>query len=157
VLESSPGLEVVEIGCPALHETLADHDLTLPTATLAPERDFGGQSFLRHVAAETPWTKHDGTGFERRETGMAAATAGLADARVIRPAAARSFTASPHNGELLFGFLLEGSATLNHAGAHALGPADAFVVPAGEAWGLSDASDDLSLLEVILPAGASRA
>ena len=52
VLESSPGLEVVELGCPALHETLADHGMDLPTATLAPDRDFGGQRFLRHVAAE---------------------------------------------------------------------------------------------------------
>ena len=30
VLESSPGLEVVEISAPALHETFADHDLKLP-------------------------------------------------------------------------------------------------------------------------------
>jgi quercetin dioxygenase-like cupin family protein len=157
VLESSPGLEVVEIGCPALHETLADHDMTLPTAVTEPGRDFGGQRFLRHVAAETPWTDHAGTGFERRETGMAQATAGLADARVIRPAGARDFTAPPHEGELLFGFLLEGSATLDHAGAHALRPADAFVIPAGEAWGLSAASEDLALLEVILPANASKA
>jgi uncharacterized protein YjlB len=157
VLESSAGFEVVEIGCPALHETLADHDMALPTATLAPDRDFGGQKFLRHVAADVPWTDHDATGFERRETGMAQATGGLADARVIRPAGANGFAAPPHTGELLFGFLLEGSATLRHAGAHALGPADAFVIPAGEAWGLSDASADLALLEVILPAGASRA
>jgi quercetin dioxygenase-like cupin family protein len=152
VLESSPGLEVVEIGCPALHETLADHDMTLPTAVTEPGRDFDGQRFLRHVAAETPWTDHAGTGFERRETGMAEATAGLADTRVIRPAAARGFTAPPHDGELLFAFLLEGLATLNHAGAHALGPADAFVIPAGEPWGVSDASDDFQLLEVVLPA-----
>jgi hypothetical protein len=76
---------------------------------------------------------------------------------VIRPAAARGFTAPPHDGELLFGFLLEGSAALDHGGAHALGPADAFVIPAGESWGLSDASDDLALLEVILPASASKA
>jgi hypothetical protein len=131
--------------------------MDLPTATRAPDRDFGGQRFLRHVAAETPWTDHCGTGFERRETGMAEATAGLADARVIRPAGAHGFAASPHNGEFLFGFLLEGSVTLDHAGVHALGPADAFVIPAGEPWGLSHASDDLALLEVILPAGASRA
>jgi len=154
VLESSEGLEVVEIGCPALHETLADHDMALPTATLAPDRDFGGQRFLHSVAAQTPWTAHGSTGFERRETGMAQATGGLADARVIRPAGARGFAARPHAGELLFGFLLEGSATLDHAGAHPLGPADAFVMPAGEAWGLSAASEDLELLEVILPASA---
>lgn len=156
VLESSDGFEVVEIGCPALHETLADHDMALPTATLAPARDFGGQRFLHSVAAETPWTAHGATGFERRETGMAGATQGLADVLVIRPAAARGFAVQPHQGELLFGFLLEGSAVLDRNGAHALGPADAFVIPAGEAWGLSEASADLALLEVILPADSSR-
>jgi len=152
VLESSDGFEVVEIGCPALHETLADHAMALPTATLAPDRDFAGQRFLHSVAADTPWTPHGDTGFEGRETGMAAATAGLADARVIRPAAARGFTAPPHTGELFFGFVLEGSATLDWAGAHALGPADAFVIPAGERWGLSEASEDLELFEVMLSA-----
>jgi mannose-6-phosphate isomerase-like protein (cupin superfamily) len=157
VLESSEGLEVVEIGCPALHETLADHDMALPTQVLARDRDFDGQRFLRSVAAETPWTAHGATGFERRETGMAAATDGLADVRVVRPAATRGFTASPHGGEFFFGFLLEGSVVLDRAGAHPLGPADAFVIPAGEAWGLSEASEDLALLEVILPADASRA
>ena len=45
--------------------------------------------------------------------------------------------------------------TLEHGGAHPLTAADAFVIPAGEAWGLSDASADLQLLEVMLPAGAS--
>ena len=156
VLESSAGFEVVEIGCPALHETLADHAMELPNATLAPDRDFGGQRFLHHVAAETPWTAHV-AGWQRRETGMAAATASLADARVIRPVGAAGLEAPPHDGEFFFGFLLAGSATLQHGGAHPLGPADAFVVPAGEAWGLSNASTDLELLEVILPAGASRA
>jgi len=157
VLESSPGLEVVELGCPALHETLADHGMSLPTGRLAPDRDFGGQRFLHAVAAKTPWTPHGATGFEARETGMAKATAGLADARVIRPAGASGFQAPAHDGELFFGFLLEGSATLDHGGeALALGPADAFVIPAGEAWGLSAATADLELLEVMLPAGGSR-
>jgi quercetin dioxygenase-like cupin family protein len=157
VLESSDGLEVVEIGCPALHETLADHGMELPTQVLAPGRDFGGQRFRHSVAAETPWTQHGATGFERRETGLADATGGLADVRVIRPATTRGLVAPPHGGELFFGFVLEGSVVLDHVGAHPLGPADAFVIPAGEAWGLSGASEDLALLEVILPAEASRA
>jgi quercetin dioxygenase-like cupin family protein len=155
VLESSDGFEVVEIGCPSLHETLADHAMTLPTQVVARDRDFGGQRFLHHVAAATPWTPHGGAGFERRETGMAEATRGLADARVIRPAGSRAFAAPAHDGEFFFGFLLEGSAVLESEGRHPLGPADAFVIPAGQAWGLSEASDDLALLEVLLPPGAS--
>ncbi len=149
VLESSPGLEVVELGCPALHETLADHDMALPTGRLDPARDFEGQRFLRHVAADTPWTP-DG-GFERQVTAMADATRGLAGASVLRPGAGREFAATAAR-ELQFGFVLEGSATLAHAGQHPLRPADAFVVPPAGEWGLSGASEDFQLLEVVLPA-----
>ncbi len=157
VLESSPGLEVVEIGCPALHETLADHDLVLPTGRLDPARDFEGQRFLLHVASDTLWTAHGDTGFERRDTGMKGATGGLAEVRVIRPASANAFAACGYDGELLFGFVLEGTAVLDHAGDHPLGRRDAFVIPPDRGWGLSQASSDFRLLEVMLPAGASEA
>ncbi len=150
VLESSPGFEVVEIGCPALHETLADHGMVLPTGRLLPERDFGGQVFLHHVAAGAPWVPHGG--FERRDTGMAEATGGIADAYVLRPAGSDHLASAAHDGELLFGFLLEGSAALERQGRHALGEGDAFVIPAGETWGLRDASRDLMLLQVVVPA-----
>src|SRR4051812_28042737 len=50
VLESSAGLEAVEITCPALHETLADHEMRLPNGRSDPARTFGGQRFLHHVA-----------------------------------------------------------------------------------------------------------
>lgn len=152
VLESSNGFEVVEIGCPALHETLADHDMELPTATLHHDRDFTGQRFLHSVAVDTPWAPLGATGFEVRESGIAEATRGLADVRVIRPASARGFAARPHSREFFFGFVLGGAVTLEHGGAHPLTGADAFVIPAGEAWGLSEASEDLELLEVVLPA-----
>ncbi len=151
VLESSSAFEVVEIGCPALHETLADHAMTLPTGCLDPDRDFGGQRFLHAIAAETAWTRSGFDGFEARETGMAAATGGLADVRTLRPAGETGFKAPPHDGELMFGFLLAGSATLGCRGEHVLGPADAFVVPAGGPWGMSGASTELELLLVELP------
>ena len=149
VLEASPGLEVVEIGCPALHETLADHDMALPTGRTLPDRDFSGQVFLRHIAAETGWTPEGDTGIERRDTGMAGATRGLADAVVLRGAGGRTLAVSPHRRELLFGFVLDGEAVLRRAGApYAVGRADAFVIPPGEAWSLEDASPNLALLRV---------
>ena len=156
VLESSDGLEVVEIGCPALHETLADHNMALPTGRHLPDRDFGGQIFLRHVAAHAPWVPLDGSGFEVRDTGMSVATGGLADARVLRPLRSRNYAAAPHSGEFLFGFLLEGSVTLHHAGVHALGRADAFVIPAHSEWQLEGGSSDLMILQVTLPAMKER-
>jgi quercetin dioxygenase-like cupin family protein len=149
VLESSPGLEVVELGCPALHETHADHDMALPTGRILPGRDFDGQVFLRHVAAETPWAVERDTGFQRRDTGMATATRGLADAVVLRPTGGRALMASPHDGELLFGFVLEGEASLAvPAATHPLERTDAFVIPPGEMWSLNDASPDFAVLRV---------
>ena len=143
VLESSAGLEVIEIGAPALHETFADHDMSLPTDSAQPDRRFGGQRFLRHQAAETPWTPFNGG--EAQETGMVGATGGLANVRTIRPGNATTMTFEPHAGELVFGFVLDGSAELNH---ERLGPADAFVIPPNEGWTLTGASDDFRLLHV---------
>jgi quercetin dioxygenase-like cupin family protein len=151
VLESSAGFEVVEIGCPALHETLADHEMELPNRCLAPERDFAGQRFLHHIAAETPWGPHGDSGFLRRDTGMAAASGGLADAYVLRPAEARRFAWPAHGGELLFGFVLEGQGVLDHDGDHTLGPTDAFVIPPDGAWAFTATRDDLHLLIATLP------
>lgn len=148
VLEASAGLEVVEIGCPALHETHADHEMALPTGQVLPGRDFSGQVFLRHVAAQAPWTPLDDGGFESQTTAMALSTRGRADVRVLRPAGGTRLDVRAHDRELLFGFILEGSAVLSRDGDHALGPADAFAIPAGEAWGLGNCAPDLSLLEV---------
>ncbi len=148
VLEASAGLEVVEIGCPALHETIADHAMTLPTGRNLPDRDYGGQGFIHHVAATAPWTPEGEGGFERQDTAMTATTRGLADLKVLRPAGGQRLAVPGHNRELLFGFLLEGSATLDCQGRRALGPADAFVIPPGEAFVLEDCAPDLALLEV---------
>ena len=146
VLEASPGLEVVEIGCPACHATLADHDLPLPNEEGDPDRTWDGQRFLRHVAAEAPWAGWHGG--EAQETGLRAATGGLADARIARPGAAESVAVPAHDGELVFGFVLEGAVRLDFRGTHALGPADAFVIPPGEPWRLTDMSADFRLLHV---------
>ena len=53
VLRSSPGLEVIEIGCPAEHDTLVEYSIGLPTVRFDPDRDFGGQRFVRHIAADS--------------------------------------------------------------------------------------------------------
>ncbi len=149
VLEASPGLEVIEIGCPALHETLSDHDMVLPTGRRLPDRDFGGQTFLRHVARDKPWTDDPESGFQRRETGMRIATGGLADADVLRPGRRAAMSAAGHGHELLFGVVLEGAAQLRRDGhAYPLAAADAFVIPPAEAWSLASASPDFELLRV---------
>jgi mannose-6-phosphate isomerase-like protein (cupin superfamily) len=52
VLECEAGSEVIEISMPAEHETWVDHEMTLPTAKLNPDRDFGSQRFVRYIAKD---------------------------------------------------------------------------------------------------------
>ena len=145
VLEGSPGLEVIEITCPALHETFADHAMALPNGQADPERKFGGQRFLHHVAGTSPWFPWHGA--EAQATGVQDAS-GLIDARILKPGASPVIAMPPHGGELVFGFVLEGSMRLEFGDEYALGPADSFVIPPGEEWHLCGLSDDLRLLHV---------
>ena len=58
VLRASEGLEVIEIGCPAAHDTFIEHQIELPTSIVRFDRDFGGQRFVHHVASDatrSPW------------------------------------------------------------------------------------------------------
>lgn len=145
VLESSDGLEVVEITAPALHATFADHQLELPNGRDAG-RLYGGQHFLHHVAAETPWTPFRGV--QAQETAVASATNGIADVRTIRAAEGQGIRFPAHEGELVFGFILDGSAALDVGESHELGPADAFVIPPGEEWTLKPLGGGVRLLHM---------
>src|SRR5262245_5838462 len=146
VLECSPGLEVLEVSCPAEHETLADLDLELPTPARRPERDFGGQRFARHEAARAAFAPWRLAGFEARDLGIAGATAGLAQAFVVRRARASAAEAAddvapPGDQDLLFSVVLSGSALLQHERADhgRVGTGDVFVVPPSERYVLRDA------------------
>jgi quercetin dioxygenase-like cupin family protein len=155
VLECSAGLEVIEIGCPAAHETVADHALALPTPALRPEREFEGQRFVHHQPSAAVWQPWKLDGFEFRDLGIAAATGFLAGACVARRGAGPA--TSPllsHDGELLLTFLLQGELTLCCEGRaeQRLGAGDCFVVPAAMAYALKDCSPDLELLEASSPA-----
>lgn len=145
VLESSQGLEVVEISSPAVHATYADHRLELPNGS-NPGRIHGGQRFLRHVAAETEWTPANGG--EAQQTQVAVASSGLAEVRTLRPLNGEALSFGGQDRELLFGFVLDGSAMLDYRGLHELGPADSFVIPPGQPWQLTHPSSDFRLLHV---------
>ena len=118
VLESSDNLEVIEIGAPAEHETFAEHQITLPTAQLKPDRDFSGQRFVRHVAEQSPWLPWRYSGFEARNTGIDTATSGYASAMTVRAKKSAVITESKHQHQLLFMFILSGSATLEAGSDH---------------------------------------
>lgn len=145
VLESSPGLEVVEVTAPAVHATYADHELELPNGS-NPGRVYGAQYFLHHVAAETPWTSADEG--EAQETQVQGASSGLAEVRTLRPRGGNTLSFGGRHGELIFGFVVDGSAMLDYRGLHEVGPADAFVIPPGQPWQLTHPSPDFRLLHV---------
>lgn len=160
VLRSSPGLEVIEVGCPAEHDTLVEHEITLPTPSADVNRVFGGQRFVRHVAAVATLTPSVTPGFMSRDTGIAEATEGLADVRVLTrsPGAAEEPVSMTHDGEFAMHVVVTGSARLqiNHGDAQRtelIGQRDAVAAPPGSSWSWSDCSSDLAVLQVVLPSG----
>ena len=150
VLESSAGLEVIEIGSPAIHETWADHELELPTKQVLPERIFSGQRFLHHQASAAEWMPWGD--FEVRDTGIAAATNGMASARVLRAKKATTAFINGHTNEFLFYFVLNGELEIEskNEGAYLLQSGDSCVIPKGKDYSLL-ASTGLEFLEVLMP------
>ncbi len=148
VLESSPGLEVIEVGIPARHETLVDHTLGLPTRALRPERAFAGQRFVRHVAADAEWSPWRIDGFEAQDTGVGTASGGVADLAIVRRQADPDGELRPHPLAFQLGVVLEGSATLrSDAGVDGMREGDAFCIPPTMKTALVDVSPDFRLLE----------
>ena len=155
VLESSDNLEVIEIGAPAEHETFAEHQITLPTAQLKPNRDFSGQRFVRHVAEQTPWLPWRYSGFEARNTGIDAATSGYASAMTIRANKSAIMSESRHEHQLMFMFILSGSATLATGNDHEtkqLQAGTSVTLPSLLDFKLEISADDTQFLLVELPA-----
>ena len=154
VLESSPGMEVIELTCPADHETCVDHEIKLPTSSVDPQRLFNGQNFIRHEFAKAEWKPWRMEGFEARDIGIASATDGLAGVRVARSVGQPHPEFVSHNADLLFMFILNGSAELNcdKIDPELLTAGDSFIVPSNMKHSLSKCSKDMELLEVALPA-----
>ena len=154
VLESSGGLEVIEIGCPAEHITTLDHDMDLPTGRIDPDKDFSGQKFCRHQVADALWNPWRIEGFEARDSGIGAATDGIASVKVVRPAGATETPWNSLDSDIYFCFVLEGSLTLTSKGHESrdLQLGDAFVIPPDLNTQLTNCSPDMELLEVSLPA-----
>ena len=155
VLEASAGVEVIEIGVPADHLTSVDHEMELPTPHFRPEREFQGTKFVLHREAKATWEPWRIPGFEARETGIGAATKGVAGVQVARRIPGKAVPATCHDTDILFGFVRAGSVTLGVEGHpnHAFTAGDAFVLPPHLAVAIREPSDDLEILEVALPAG----
>lgn len=154
VLESSAGLEVIELGSPAEHETWRDHELTLPTPSINPTRTFEGQHFVRHIAAESEW-RQLGEGISFRETGIGAATQGKAGLRVVKLAGTpeKPITHSAQTDEFRFVFVLDGHVELADCSDDPIAVAtdDACVLPSRRPYSLRTMAST-EVLEISFPA-----
>jgi mannose-6-phosphate isomerase-like protein (cupin superfamily) len=125
VLESSVDLHVIEIGCPAIHKTIADFDLTLPNQIINRERRWENQKFIRFVDADSEWQmasqkrlwnpSHEISSLNDqflalpslsdqwtfKETGILQGTAGLADVLVMSSCANTSSDPDKTTEEML--------------------------------------------------------
>jgi quercetin dioxygenase-like cupin family protein len=151
VLESSDGLEVVEVACPAEHRTTIDHELELPNSKLDPHHDFSGQRFVRHVAGDAEWTGTGWGGLHQRDLGIGAASGGTLSARVLR---ADGNPLVPHGSteglRILFG--LQGRLDLRiEDQLRALYAGETLTIPSGTRLELWSATEDLELLEITAP------
>lgn len=156
VLESSPGLEVIEIGCPALHETIADWSLPLPNAAGDHSRLWDGQRFVRHVAEGSTYAPWRVDGWVYRDTGIGEATDGAAGARVARLAEGVPASELPltHDTELAMLVVVAGAVTFTADGGRParLRESSSVAIPGGLVYRLSDPTPDCELLDVTLPA-----
>ena len=159
VLKSSAGFEVIEIGVPAEHLTTIDHEMELPTPDFRPDREFHGTRFVLHREADAVWGPWRIPGFEVRETGIGEATNGIAGVQVARRVPGTAVPATRHDGDILFGFVREGSMSLELDGhpRRDVAAGDAFVLPPNLTAEIHGPSDDLEILEVALPAGFATA
>lgn len=155
VLECSAGLEVVEVGCPAHHDTLTDRAMELPTTVVDSARSFGGQRFVRHHAADAVWQPGPDGRSTSRDFGIGPATDGLAGVRVVRGTGDAAAVLSPDaDTEFFFVFITSGSASLRGPDGtrRPMPVAAAAALPAGGGYRIDHWSPDFEGLEVSLPA-----
>jgi quercetin dioxygenase-like cupin family protein len=132
VLEAEANSEVVEISSPAVHETWADHDLTLPCAGLKPDRNFSGQRFVRHTAADSTPVSGEHGSFATIHTGIAAASNDAACVFELCTLSDHStFESDGLNATNIFYFVLTGrmTSTSDLFGQHKFMPGDCIIIP----------------------------
>jgi len=152
VMHAAEGIEVIEIGVPAAHITEIDHEMTLPTPTSRPDREWDGQRFVHSLGKEGTFVPFRIPGFEARDTTINENTKGVACVKVARPTGGETVW-TKHNGDIVFNFVMSGEMTLEgeDKDPYRLTQGDAFVIPPGMSTRYTDPTQELQLLEVNLP------
>lgn len=155
VCEASDGMEVLEIGCPAIHETWADPDTELPTGRDLPDRGYGdgGHRFVFHVADDAPWSAWTSDGWECQVTAIASATDALADVRSVRASSGGAVADLSHDLEFSFLFIREGTLEVSRpdGAVDRLVPGDSINIPPGIPVHATAATAATEFVHVTLP------
>ena len=81
----------MELGSPAEHLTIIDHEMELPTAAVVPDRKFGGQTFVRFAGVQDDGSDFGappiGSALAECEVGIREATGGLAAVSILKAVA----------------------------------------------------------------------
>lgn len=154
VLATSADFDVIEIASPATHDTLVDHDLTLPTERANSTRVWGGQRFVHHRAAEAEPHRRPGTRFLARDLELGPASGGAVAAFVVTPDSAgppgEPVAIDDGSAAMRLRVVLSGAVDVVVAGVmEHLGSGDAIVVPAGEPLAVAAWTDNAEWLEVL--------
>ncbi len=151
--EASDGIEVIEIGVPAEHVTEIDHEMTLPTPNLRPDREWQGQRFVHNVGARAPLGAVPDPGLDRARHHDQRAIPRAWPRPGASAAARHAALATRHDGRhpvhLRHG--RRDDAEGEGKDPYRLSPGDAFVIPPGMTTRYAEPSADLELLEVVLP------
>lgn len=148
VLETSNGLEVMEISMPADYVTAIDEKMELPDAKVDLQHRFDGQQFCLHRSTDALWQPHRLPGFDSFETGIAKASENIAGVRLLRATHTLLPYAVVHTADVIFSFVLAGSVRIDE---HLLVAGDAFTMPPGDSYQISDISTDTRMLELSIP------
>jgi len=148
VLETSNGLEVIEISMPADHVTAIDEQKQLPDIRLDSHRSYDGQQFCLHRNSDARWQPHRLPGFACCDTGVALASNNIAGVRVLKATHELFPYSAVHTADMLFSFVLAGSVRIEK---HLLVAGDAFTMPPDDSYQIADISSDVSILEVSVP------
>lgn len=153
VLSSTAGAEVIELACPARHETFGDPATTLPNGPARPGLSYGGQHFVRFQHQQVaPVALAEATGWSSRSFGLEFATSGFAAGRVVEAAAGAAALGLVEQGVLHVVWVLAGQVTLQGPAQspQTYQPAQGFVLPAAAGPAMLHATEGTRLLHVHL-------
>jgi len=150
VLATSPGFDIVEVGCPADHLTNFDHEMTLPNGTYGAH-EWGGQQFVFSSPGDFS-DNWDHPGFASDDSGIGAATRGVVEVRRVKTSA-DSETSELSPFTFRFIFVMDGdiNVTTVDGTVHHLESGDSIALPPSAQAKVTSGAEQATLLDVLVP------